>query len=481
MSDADQVTTHYVFESTRGTTPSNPAFRRLRVTTPELQLESEHVESAELNAHRQETDHPLIGINTGGQIGLELSYGNADDWIEAAMCGAWARKANGTITACTTTTFDVTNSSNFKKGMVVRVAGMATAGNNGIFVLASNGTGSQVAQTGLVAEASAPPGATMTCIGFQCASGEGSVTNVGGQMRITITSTSGDFSALGLTAGEWLKIGGTLTANQYATAATNGWGRLAANGVTATTLTFDIAPPGWAADTATSKTIRLTFGDRLVPGTTRRFATVQNRANDASPVIYTNTRGQEAGTLAFGFEPRDMAKATLTLMGDDGDYNGAIAGQTDVAAPTNDVMNTGADLGRMSIDGTPAGSSGDDFVQRINLTLDNRLRNRPALGRRGYAGRGLGKLQVRGDMAVYLGNSNAQLVKTLLNQDFQADWRLADAAGRTLLFDLPAFKWGAGVRVGGTGQDAVIQGMIKARRHVTFGYPLLIQRYSEVL
>lgn len=478
MADSDQVTTHYVWETVRGVTPNNPALRRLRVTSPDISLEPEHTESAELNAHRQSTDFTLVGLNVGGTIGLEISYGNADEWIEAVMCGTWGRKANASIASCTTSAFTVgATAPNFKKGMVVRVASMLNAANNGLFVLAADGSGTTVGVAGLTAEASAPGGATMTCLGFQGAAADLQAVTAGGN-ALTISSTSGDFTALGLQPGEWVKIGGAAAGNQFATAACNGWARISA--ITATRLSFDIVPAGWAADTGTGKSIRLTFGDRLVPGAVRRSATVQNRMNDTSPITYQNSRGQEAGSLALELRPRDQMKATLTLMGDDGDYEGAIAGQTDVAAPTNDVMNTGADLGRVALDGVVAGSTADDFVQSLSLTIDNRMRNRAALGKRGYAGRGLGKLSVEGQIDMYLANKNV-LAKSILNQDFQADFRVADAAGRTILMDLPSFKLAANPRIGGTGQDTMVSGRIKARRHVTLGYPLMIQRYSEVL
>lgn len=476
MADADQVTTHYIAEVTRGVTPANPALRRLRVTAPELTMTPSLSESEELNSHRQSVDFTMDGLDVGGSLGLELSYGNADDWVEAAMCGTWARKANGAIASCTTSAFTVANATSFKKGMVVRVSGMATPANNGLFVLGADGSGGTVAIAGLTAEGTAPAAATMTCIGFQGASGDMSAN--GSSLRLTITSTSGVWTDLGLVAGEWVKIGGTAVGNQFNTAATNGWARIAS--ITATILTFDIVPPGFATDAGTGKSIRLTFGDRLIPGVVRRSFTVQNRINDTSPVIYHNTRGQEAGVLNFEFAPRTKAKASLTLMGDDGDYAGAIAGQTDVAAPTNDVMNTGADMGRVAIDGVVAGSNGDDFIRQLSLSIDNRMRNREALGRRGYAGRGLGKVAIGGQVDLYLGNK-AALDKAILNSDFQMDWRISDAGTRTMLFDIPAFKFGANPRIGGSGQDVMVNGPIRARRHPTLNYPLLIQRYSETL
>ncbi len=475
--DSDQVTLHYVWEVTPGVTPSTPAFRELRTTTPEVSMEPEHIESAELNRHRQSTDFGLAGLNVGGQVGLEISYGNADEWVEAAMCGTWAKKANGTIASCTVSAFTVSNATNFKKGMVVRVAGMANAANNGLFVLAADGSGGTVGVTGLTAEGSAPAGATMTCVGFQAASGD--MAAAAGPARLTMTSASGDFTALGLAVGEWIKVGGSAAANQFAIDAdNNGWARISA--ITATTLTFDIAPAGWGADAGTGKSIRLTFGDRLIPGTTRRSASVQRRFYDAASTIYENSRRQEAGSLAFEFRPRDYAKATLTLIGDDGDYNGAIAGQTDVAAPTNDPMNTGADLGRCGVDGVAAGSNGDDYVQSLSFTIDNRLRNRAALGKRGWAGRGLGKLGIEGQGDLYFGNTTLAQ-KALTNADVQVDLRLSDSAGRTVLFDLPAVKFAAVPRVGGSGQDVMLTGRFRARRHKTLGYPLLIQRYPELL
>ena len=476
MADSDQVTLHYVFEQARGVTPATPAFRALRVTVPGVTLDPRLIESQELNATRQTTDQIQVATDVGGELAMELSYGNADDWIEAAFCGTWGVKAKLTATAISTTAITVASGGTaVKKGMVLRGSGHAAAGNNGLFYIGANATGTSITITGGTTDAAPAAGSYFKCVGFQGASGDMQAVSDG----ITITSTSGDFTTLLLRVGEWIKVGGTGATFSFATANSNGWARISA--ISATKLTFDRLPSGWTTDSGSAKTVRLSFGDVLDHGTTRRSATIQRRFNDLSPVVYETTRGQESNTLRFEFRPQDIARMTCGLMGDSGAIATAqIAGATDTAAPTYDVMGTGSDIGRVAVDGTEVGISDQNYIQSLSFTLDNQMRNRSALGRNGYVGRALGRLRVEGQVDIYFADSTLAQ-KAISNTDVGLDWRIADDAGRTMLFDIPAAKLSGTITVPGTNQDAMLPLRLQARRHPTLLYTIRLQRFDELL
>lgn len=79
----------YVAEGTFGTTPGTPSMLALRHTSTSLTLSKETFVSAEIRADRQIDDMRHGTETVTGDIGFELSYGAFDDWLEAALMGAW--------------------------------------------------------------------------------------------------------------------------------------------------------------------------------------------------------------------------------------------------------------------------------------------------------------------------------------------------------------------------------------------------------
>lgn len=79
----------YCAENEPGVTPENPQMKYLRNTSCSLNLSRDSFVSNELRQDRQISDVRTGTNQVGGDIGIELSYGNFDDFIEAALCGTW--------------------------------------------------------------------------------------------------------------------------------------------------------------------------------------------------------------------------------------------------------------------------------------------------------------------------------------------------------------------------------------------------------
>jgi hypothetical protein len=65
----------------------------LRHTSCSLGLAKETFQSAELREDRQIADFRHGNQKPAGNIGIELSYGEFDTFLEAALCGTWATNA----------------------------------------------------------------------------------------------------------------------------------------------------------------------------------------------------------------------------------------------------------------------------------------------------------------------------------------------------------------------------------------------------
>lgn len=475
--DVDSVSLHYVPEVTAGVTPASPAWRELRVTTPQISIGTETIESNEITGDLQVRDMIDVGQQVSGSLGLEASFRNWDDWLEATSGGTWAQKLNAAPTAVTTGQFTIGGAApSWKAGFLVMASGFAQTANNGLFV-ASAPTANGIGVTGTMAEPTPPAGASVRLVGFQCATGDctaGAV--VSGRARLIITVASGSWLDLGLTVGEWVRVGGDAGANSFTVTApqNNGWCRI--SGITSTILEFDLYPAGWAADTAGAKAIRILIGDRLTNGVVRRAFTVQRRFNSHSPVTYENSRGQEGSTLQIQLRPKSIVTATLGLLGRTGDRSNAQnAGSTNIAPFTGDVMAT-TDITQLTIDGVAHGSTDDSYMQNFTLGLDGRMRQRTSVNARGFVGTGRGKMRVGGQIEFYFG-SKGIADKAIANVDVGLAGVMLDDTKAGYVWDIPAGRLQGDVDTPGTEQDAMFRGTFMGRKHPTLGYTIYFGRF----
>lgn len=79
----------YIAEVTFGTTPSTPAMTLIRHNSMSLGLSKESLQSDEIRSDRQIADFRHGNKAVGGDIGAELTYGEQDDFLEAALGGTW--------------------------------------------------------------------------------------------------------------------------------------------------------------------------------------------------------------------------------------------------------------------------------------------------------------------------------------------------------------------------------------------------------
>lgn len=76
-------------EVTYGTTPSNPSFALVRHTGATLGLSKTSIVAKEQRSDRQVADVRHGNRQLGGDIAAELTHGNLDALLEAALCGTW--------------------------------------------------------------------------------------------------------------------------------------------------------------------------------------------------------------------------------------------------------------------------------------------------------------------------------------------------------------------------------------------------------
>lgn len=486
MSNSNRQQIGLVEESTFGVTPSNPAFETIRITSGGPQYTPKTVTSNEIRADRQITDLILVGEEANLVVNFELSYRAQDTLFAAALCSNWNNKpvitnptsdSNITNVDDASDTFTVLSAlgTPFKTGHLARTTGFTNAANNQIFRVASSTATTIVGSALTLTNETAPPaGAEIQVVGFQGASADITATTVSGN---ALLSTLLDFTTLGLVAGEWVKVGGSAVGDQFATAALNDWCRISA--IAAQRLSFDIVPTGWAIDAGTGKTIKVWVGDYIRNGVVEHSYSCERQFQDHSPVTYQYGKGMELDEMVLDYASESIITGRATFVGKNATLqdSGRFAGATDIAAPTNPVLNTTSNVGRLGEGGSAVVSP--NYVMSGQIAIRNNLRRRTAVSVLGAASIGQGEFNATYRTNTYFGNKSlADKVtnNTQTSHDFRV--RRADTNGQTMLFDLPAAKYArGGPDTPGKNADVMCDLEGQAFRHAALGYTYQVQRY----
>lgn len=480
MSDANRTAVAIVKETTPGTTPATPAFRKLRVTGSNLTYGTRTVVSSELRADRQITDLTRVGYEAGGQVQFEVSHAALDDIMEGAMFNDWTARypvhTNQGVDQITsvdgaTDTVVYSGGSAYAADDIVRCSGFRNAENNGVFVAqALTDADSLVLPAGRVDEASPPSTARIKKVGVQAAAGV---------IAATATGLTGVPVALGLAAGDWFKIGGAAAATQFATTANNGFVRVGS--VSGTTVELDVRPTGWAADAGAAKTIQLFVGERIRNGTTDKSYTVEQQMQDLTVPEYHLYAGMKVGTLQLSSTAQQLLTGSVTFRG----MSASIAtartqGATDIEAPAFEVMSASSNVGAIYENGVRV--QGPNFVMGAEINVENSLRSRNALGSEGAVSIGVGRVNVTGRLNTYYGDKT--LIEKLRNNQatsYTAVFGNGDntAGKECLLVDLPRIKFSGGdPTVQGVDTDRMVDLGFQATMHPSLGYTVQFQKFE---
>lgn len=493
MSDTNRTKVGFVKEAAFGVTPANPAIKNLRVKGSNLQINPKTKESAELRTDRMVGDLIRVADEAGGGLPVEVSYRSLDDAFENALQSLWqrtfVRDNNGvadslitdvsagtgiyTFVAPANPTTDQSSGANAAVGHLVRASGFTNAANNGLFRASAIGAGTVTLGNASVAEAVPAAAARLKVVGFRGVAGDITATAGG------LASAALDFTTLGLVKGQWVKVGGSVVGEQFGTAANNGWARIAA--IAANALSLENLPVGWGVDAGAAKTITVWIGDYIRNGTTEQTWSVEQQLADLAVPEYDYYTGMAIDQMQMSFKQSDIIEGSISFMGSDGSNGIArAAGATDIAAATNDVLNTGANIGFVRDNGVSL--SGPSAVTQLDLTITNSLRRRGGLGSLASQDVGSGTFRLNGKMTAYYA-SNAIRSKIISGVSSSFDMRIVDLTAannkRGYLIDIPKIKYAEGnPQNPGIDTDRTIDPGFAALAHA-YGYAFHLQRFDE--
>jgi Phage tail tube protein len=409
MSSANRVQIAGVLETTLGATPTTPRMRADRYLQESLEFKPEFLDSDEIRADRMLGDPIKVMQASAGSINSEFSYPVDNTMMStrlmSAFCAPWVNTPNrdndGTADSVVTdvnagtSVVTITTGAAFVASQLVQFSGFALAANNGIFkCTAGSATVPAFVGAGLAVDATPAAAARMKVVGAVGVAGDITATATG------LASTALNFTTLGLSLGQWIKIGGTAAGDQFANSFNNNYARITA--IAAAALTLDNLPTGWAVDAGAAKTIKIWFGDMIKNGTTIYGHTLEKGFLDHSPPSYLTYKGQVVNTMDFTLTSRQKITWSCSYMGMGGSAGTVTLDAVIDPATTNQIMAGNASVGRLAEAGTTL--AGPNWAKEFSIQINNNLRAIDAIDSVSPVDIQFGDCTVTGKLMAYFGS-----------------------------------------------------------------------------
>lgn len=480
MTDSNRLRLTTVREMTLGVTPATPRMRKARITGESLSFTPTFVNSDELRDDRMNADPIKTNETNDGAVNWELSYPVPDspfsDMLQSMMFNTWndmpVRDNDGTAdsvisgVAATGGVITVSTGAAFAVGHLVKLSGFGQAGNNGLFKISTGSATVPAVGNAILSDEAAPPAnARMKVVGFQGAAGDLAAVADG------LTSTTLDFTTLGLSIGQVVKVGGSGAAFRFATTAANAFGRIVA--IAANKLTLDNLPSNWATDTGAAKTIRVFVGDMIKNGTTLTSLTIERGFMGQAVPTYIAQRGMVVGQAEISGEAEQIARGSFTFMGMSGSQSTTSLDDTPDAATTNRIMAASTNVARIAENGVAV--TAPNFVRSSSIQINNNLRMKTAEGALGAVDIGVGECAVTVNMSTYFGNND--LFSKLMSGAASNFSKRFEKDNQAFILSVPRMTFATGTpSAGGKNQDVTLDLTATASFDSLTGAHLVINR-----
>lgn len=304
-------------------------------------------------------------------------------------------------TGVTVTGYTVAAAGDYAINFIVVARGFSNAANNGMKVLVTGSTTTEIKTGGLVVEAAPPANAIVEVCGFQ-----GVAADIGLDANGNLTSTASVFTSWGLQVGQWIKIGDPTAGAAFGfTAQPTYVGYAKVKAIAAGLLTLERR--SWtvgAADPGTGKTIRVFFGRwaRNVASdsgdyiaTSYAFEVTYPNLGGVGVPEYEYPLGNYVDEWVWNLPLTDKATAQMTFTGTS-TADPATARNTGPSIAFNPVTNLGVststDLARLRISNTDETGISTDF-QSIKITFKDNVEPEKQLGVLGATIINIGKFE----------------------------------------------------------------------------------------
>ena len=149
FADTSQVTLAYAPEVTFNLAPTT-GYTLMRFAGESMNISLESARSDEIDPERQQTASVHVSGSSAGDVNYQLSYGEYDAFIEAALqSAAWTAGYSDTVTAVASQVCTVTSTVGLLPGHIMKLTGLTVTADDGIYTVVeiNSGTSFTVAET----------------------------------------------------------------------------------------------------------------------------------------------------------------------------------------------------------------------------------------------------------------------------------------------------------------------------------------------
>ncbi len=411
---------------------------------------------------RQRKKGVVTDLDASGGFNNDLTQINFQDILQGFLFADLRPKVEfgGTseITGVGTTLDDFQAASGldaYTAGGLVFSANFTNATNNGVHHISSAAAASLVVDTNLVDEASPPAGATLVEVGVRGVAGDIDV-DVTGSLP-ALSSTTLDFTTLGLIPGEWIFIGGDTASLAFVNAANNGFKRI--KSIAANLLTIDKSDLTMVTEASTTETVEIYFSrvlknestSALIKRRTYQAERTLGAPDDAIPAEIQSEYlvGAVPSEAVLNITQADKITVDFSFVATDNEQRTGAVGVKSGNRPAiveADAFNTSSDFTRIRLATVDAADEAPTplfaFVTELSITANNNLTPNKAVSVLGAFDITAGIFAVSASMTAYF--SDVAAVSAVRNNaDITLDLAIVKAnAG--IVVDLPIIALGDG-------------------------------------
>lgn len=383
-------------------------------------------------------------------------------------------------TGVTATEYTVAADGDVPNGTLIFASGFSLDANNGFKVTAGGSTGVALKAAGLAIEVLDQPAqnASVYVCGVKGAVSDLTINETAGV--VTLGSTILDFTKLGLSDGQFIRVGGADTDTFFTDEEDNGYARIAKDGISATGLILDKWASAPVDNPGTGKTIELFFGPFVhnvaVDDDLYLFVPIQVEATwpdlgGAGVPMYSYAEGNfidqgnmelpitSKGGLSYVMIGTDTGNPTLSR---------ADEAENAMIPVLTDTFNTSSEIVRLRATQLDETGMTSDFLS-ANLNIKNNVTPKKVLGTLGakYINRGLINVSLEADVLF----TDGEVVAAVRNNEtvtLDAGFRNADSQG--FFVDIPELTIGGAAPSFPAHDQVQLKCTFDAHRSVRFGY-----------
>lgn len=408
-----------------------------------------------INPSRQRRKGVTTDLNASGGINTNQTFSSLTDLMQGVMFADIREKGYEEPTAISSDSlYEVASTEGFLVGSLVKGQGFSEAMNNSVQKVSAVVADTSVEVAILINTASPSARANIRVVGYEADAADINVDTSGSLPAIT--STTLDFTTLGLVHGQWVFVGGDLAVNKFVSVVNNGFKRV--RSIEANRLTFDKSDNTMVDETGTGLSIRLFSGDVLRNETgsliKRRSYNIERLlgAPDSSSPSAIQSEvliGAVPNEFTLNVPSAELLNADVTFVATDNTQREASEGpkQTSVIAPhSSKEFNTSSDVSRLRLSVVSETNAAPDalfaFVTEATVSINNNVTPNKAVGVLGAFDVTAGTFTVSGSLTAYFANV-AAVSAVRNNTDVSLDMGfIRDNQG--LIFDLPLIALGDG-------------------------------------